>query len=89
MTEEEKLKIAIGNGKDADEWLNHPVFQHVISLRQAELFKHFKASKFDEADVREEIWRKAQAFETMRSDLAKIIRDAKLATQKLEELNKK
>jgi len=86
---EEKLKEAISKVKDAEDWLNHPVFKHVLSLREAELFSAFKSSKFDESEKREEIWRKSQAFATMKSDLERIIKNARKANEKLEELNSK
>jgi len=89
LKEEDKLKVVISKGRDAKEWLEHPAFRHVITLREAELFATFRGSKHDEQEFREEIWRKSQALATVKADLERVIRDANKASVKLEELNSK
>lgn len=85
MSEEAKLKQLIAQGKDADKWLNHPVFRHVIALRKAALLGAFENTKFKDREERDEIWRKVQALNSIASELERMIRDARQAEKTLLE----
>ena len=67
MKDEGELKRIIASGKDADRWLNHPQFKHVITLMKAQLVSEFEKTKFKDSDEREEIWRKIQALNGIRA----------------------
>jgi hypothetical protein len=83
LSEEEKLKKVIAEGKGADEWLNHPTFKHAITLRQAQLVRAFKKTKYSEQEERNEIWRKMQALDSITADLQRLIRDSRIAEKTL------
>jgi F0F1-type ATP synthase alpha subunit len=84
MSEErERLRKIISQGQGAQEWLNHPQFQHAITLQKAELMSAFEKTKFKETDVREEVWRKLQALNSVVSGLERQIRDASNAEKTL------
>lgn len=83
MNDEDKLKDIIAKGKDADKWLNHPQFRHVITLRKAQLITAFEKTKFKDSEEREEIWRKVQALNSVVNEFERIIRDAKQAEMTL------
>jgi hypothetical protein len=85
MTEEERLKQAIAEGKDADQWLNHPAFKHVLTLLRAEYFILFEKTKFDQKEIRDEIWRKMQALTAIVNDMERIINDGTRAEVSLGE----
>ena len=83
MTEDDLKKI-IAQGKDAEAWLNHPCFKHVLTVLKAEYFREFQSTKFKESQERDELWRQMNAI-----DRIEIIRDAsnaeKTLLQKLKE----
>lgn len=85
MSEEAKLKQLIAQGKDADQWLNHPVFKHVIALRKAALLSAFESTKYKDREERDEIWRKVQALNSITSEFERMIRDARQAEKTLLE----
>lgn len=80
---EEKLKEIIARGKNADEWLNHPEFRHVVTLIKAQLVGEFEKTKFKDSDEREEIWRKLQSINAIQSMMKRTIRDARKAEETL------
>lgn len=88
MNEEERLKDVIAQGKDANSWLNHPVYKNVIALRKASLINQFEKTRYKDSEERDEIWRKLQALNSITSDFEKMIRDAKTAESKLSKLIK-
>lgn len=85
MTEEEKLKEIIAQGKGADEWLNHPTFNNVITLLKARYIIAFEQTKFRDRDERDEIWRKMQALTAITQDMEAMIDDARRANDNLAE----
>lgn len=83
--DEDKLKSIIAKGKDADQWLNHPVYRHVITLIKAELLQQFESTKYKDGDDREEIWRKVQSLNAITTRMQKMIRDGDRANETLLE----
>ena len=84
MTNDEKgLREVIAAGKDADAWLNHPQFKHVIMLMKAELIGQFEKTSFKDKEEREEIWRKIQAINGLKNRMERIIRDGDKANMSL------
>jgi hypothetical protein len=88
VTEEEKLKLIISQAQDADQWLNHPVFKHVITLLKAEYVKEFESTKFKERDEREELWRQLQALNRVTGKMERMIRDGANANKTLLQILK-
>lgn len=88
MTEDDLKKI-IAQGKDAEAWLNHPCFKHVLTVLKAEYFREFQSTKFKESQERDELWRQMNAIDRIESKMKRIIRDAsnaeKTLLQKLKE----
>lgn len=84
MTDERgRLKKIIAQGQGADEWLNHPQFRHAITLQKAELVNAFERTKFKDVDIREEIWRKIQAINSVVTLLERQVRDGATAEKSL------
>ena len=84
MTEDDLKKI-IAQGKEADDWLNHPCFKHVITMIKADYIRAFEKTKFKDKDEREEIWRKMQALDSITKRMERMIRDANNANKTLLE----
>lgn len=89
MNEEQKLKEIIAHGKDADEWLNHPTFRHVITLMKADYIRQFELTKFKDTEERDEIWRKIQALNGIVNRMQRIIRNGDKAVTMLEKIKAK
>lgn len=85
MSEEQRLKEIIAQGRGADEWLNHPQFRHAITLMKAEYIRAFEATKFKDNEERDEIWRKLQALNGIVNRMERMIRDGDKANQTLLE----
>lgn len=83
MKDEAQLKEAIAAGKDADQWLNHPTYKHVLTLIKAELLGAFEQTKFKDVDDREEIWRKLQSINSITQRMERIVRDGAQAERTL------
>lgn len=83
MSDETRLKELISQGKNADAWLNHPTFKHVVTLRKAQLIEAFEKTKFQDEAERTEIWRKIQCLNTLVGDFERIIRNGKDADKTL------
>lgn len=83
MTDESRLKDQIAQGQDADQWLNHPLYRHVITMIKAELLEAFEKTKFKESDERDEIWRKLQSLNSITSRIERIVRDGHSAERTL------
>lgn len=81
--EEDRLKEIAKRGEEAKEWLNHPLFKHVISLRKAHLFNEYQKTKYNQAELREEIYRKLQALNAVEADFRRMIRNGGMANEKL------
>lgn len=84
-TEEQKLKEIIAQGSNADAWLNHPHFKHVVTVRKAQLMAAFEKTGYRQKAEREEIWRKMQALSAIENDFRRVIRDAQNAKKTLIE----
>lgn len=82
---DEDLKTVMADGKEADQWLNHPVFGNVITMRKAALISEMEKTKFHEIEIREEIFRKIQALNSIKGDLERMIRNGKQAEKTLME----
>lgn len=84
MTDDE-LKTSISDGKEADQWLNHPVFGKAVLARKAMLIAELEKSKAFDVELREEVYRKIQALNTIKADLERMIRNGKQAEKSLIE----
>ena len=80
---DEELKTVIADGKEADQWLNHPVFGKAVIARKAQLINELEKSKAADVELREEVYRKIQALNTIKSDLERMIRNGKQAEKTL------
>lgn len=85
MKSEEQLRNEIAQGKDADAWLNHPQYKHVITMMKAQLIAEFEKTNFQQKEEREEIWRKIQAINGLTARMERIIRNGSNANKTLLE----
>lgn len=86
MKDETRLKEIISAGKDADQWLNHPQYRHVITLIKAELLEAFEKTKFKDSAERDEIWRKLQSLNSITQRMERMVRDGEQANRSLLQL---
>lgn len=83
MTDEARLKEQIAQGQDADQWLNHTLYRHVITLIKAELLEAFEKTKFKDSAERDEIWRKLQSLNSITQRMERMVRDGEQANRTL------
>ncbi len=83
MKDETRLKEIIAAGKDADQWLNHPQYRHVVTLIKAELLEAFEKTKFKDSAERDEIWRKLQSLNSITQRMERMVRDGEQANRTL------
>lgn len=83
MKDEARLKEIIAAGTDADQWLNHPQYRHVITLIKAELLEAFEKTKFKDSADRDEIWRKLQSLNSIVNRMERMVRDGDQAKRTL------
>lgn len=65
MTREERLERCakeIAEGKNAEDWLNNPLYLKSFVVIKANLIQKFQETKHNDQDLRDEIWRKIQAL---------------------------
>ena len=86
MSSEDKLKEMIAAGKDAEQWLNHPLYRQVIVMIKAELLEAFEKTKFKDSAERDEIWRKLQSLNSITSRMERFVRDGEQASRSLLQL---
>lgn len=79
MKDEDKLRSIIASGKDANQWLMHPQYRHVITLIKAELLDEFERTKFKDTNERDEIWRKIQSLNAIIKRMERMVRDGEHA----------
>lgn len=58
MNQKEALEQEVKDGKEAEMILNIPMVKNTLMGMKGELFSQFTATKTDEKDAREEIWRR-------------------------------
>lgn len=87
MNDDIKLKKAISEGKQAEDWLNHPVYKSVLVEIRAELFEAFEKSKVGTKGIeyREEVYRMNKALNLIIQKLERKVRDGNSANKTLLE----
>lgn len=81
MTDHEKTKEIIDLGRDAEAWLNHPIYAKIRTLLKAQLMDAFVKSNYNQQSKREEIWADLRALDRIESAFERIIRDARQVTK--------
>lgn len=71
-------KIELVKAKEAEQVLSNPLYRQVMQDLRADLMTAFKATKFEQSDERDEIWRKLQTADWFEAKLERSLKTGKL-----------
>lgn len=83
MSDERSLHNDIHRENIANEWLNNQIYKEAWLAYRAELVAAFERTKFNEKDLRDEIWRKMQTCNEIELHIKRVVQGGKVAKDKL------
>ena len=75
-------------GQLAQQLMESPIYQEAFIAIKAQILADIQKTKFKETDERDECWRKLQTLDRMESFFASVMRDGKVAEQRISMLSK-
>lgn len=69
--------------------LNDTTFKRIFEILEKRYIEGFSESKSDDTQVRERCYRQLQALRKLREEISILVADGKLASEKLDNLNKR
>jgi len=89
MNDDNDLRKRASQGNKAKDLLNNDIFKKVLDSLEKRYIEGFSESKSDDSHVREICYRQLQALRKIREEISILVADGKLATEKLDTINKK
>ena len=88
QTEEQQLTQEVERELSAKKILNNPEFRRVFIEYNAQLFESLKATKWEENEKREEIYRQLKSLDTMEAKFLEALQTGKMARHQLSLMQK-
>ena len=89
MNDDLDLRNRANQGNKAKDLLNNDIFNRVFEILEKRYIEGFSESKSDDSHVREICYRQLQALRKLREEISILVADGKLASEKLDTINKK
>ena len=89
MNDDLDLRNRANQGNKAKNLLNDTTFKRIFEILEKRYIEGFSESKSDDTQVRERCYRQLQALRKLREEISILVADGKLASEKLDNLNKK
>lgn len=79
-----RAKQEISRAERARQVMDDEMVQEALTAIKAEIYSKFQHTKYDQAEQREELWRKTQAINAFESYLERVMTDGLIALKTLE-----